>query len=168
MARTQEPKLDPAQPYRSAMRQLIGVRFAELWRAMPAAVAGDDGEGVHDVRVASRRLRAAMDVAVECFPAKWYRPLHELAKDVTGSLGEVRDRDVLLEFLAKEREGVAPGEHPGIDRLIERVTRERDEARKHMLAFLAGLEARHATAETVKRFGAGPAPRPADEHGAPA
>ena len=36
--------------------------------AVPVAIEGVDPEGVHDVRVASRRLRAAMDVAASAFP----------------------------------------------------------------------------------------------------
>jgi CHAD domain-containing protein len=147
-------ELDPGQSYRSAMRELIGARWGAVWRAVPVAVAGEDIEGVHDVRVASRRLRAAMDVAVGCFPDSWYRPLHAVAKDITGALGEVRDRDVLLEFLTRDREAAAPGERPGIDRLIRRVSGERDEARRRMLAFLHDLRARNVAGETVRRFGA--------------
>ena len=101
MAKIDDPTLDPHQSYESAMRELIARRWAAVWAAIPAAVAGEDIEGVHDVRVASRRLRAAMDVAVACFPAKWYAPLHRVAKEITGSLGEVRDCDVMIESLAK-------------------------------------------------------------------
>ena len=71
--------------------------------AIPIALAGTDIEGVHDVRVASRRLRAAMDIAAPAFPGKWYKPLHRTAKEITGALGEVRDRDVLLEALRADR-----------------------------------------------------------------
>ena len=153
MAKGQENDLDPGQSYRSAMKKLIGARWGAVWQAVPVAIAGEDIEGVHDVRVASRRLRAAMDVAVGCFAESWYRPLHEVAKEITGALGEVRDRDVLLDFLIKDRDAAPPGERPGIDRLIERVRRERDDARTTMLAFLGDLDARAVAVETAKRFG---------------
>src|SRR5215208_6230816 len=130
MAKERRGELDPNQSYRSAMKDLIGERWGAVWKAVPVAIAGEDIEGVHDVRVASRRLRAAMDVAVGCFPAVWYRPLHEAAKEITGALGEVRDRDVLLEHLTKQRDAAPPGERPGIERLIERVDRERKAARE--------------------------------------
>ena len=42
------------------MRDLIATRWAAVFDALPAAIAGVDPEGVHDVRVASRRLRAAI------------------------------------------------------------------------------------------------------------
>jgi CHAD domain-containing protein len=153
MAKIQEVELEPDQSYRSAMKKLIAARWGAVWEAVPAAIAGEDIEGVHDVRVASRRLRAAMDVATGCFPESWYGPLHAIAKEITGALGEVRDRDVLLDYLVKDRDGAPPGERPGIDRLIGRVRRERDAAREQMLAFLAGLEARDVAGETARRFG---------------
>ncbi len=148
-----EVALDPNQDYRSAMQALIAERWGAVWAAVPVAVAGEDPEGVHDVRVASRRLRAAMDVSTEAFPAVWYRPLHRTAKAITGALGEVRDRDVLIEALEAERATAPTVERPGIDRLIARVSRERDAARVEMVAFLAGLEARGVPAEAARRFG---------------
>lgn len=155
------PDFDPEQSYRAAMRELIATRWGELWRAVPVALAGEDIEGVHDVRVASRRLRAAMDVAVECFPASWYRPLHRAAKEVTGALGEVRDRDVLIEFFAAEHLKAPAEEWPGLDRLIARIERERAAARVEMKTFFANLAARGVPREAGRRFGPAAAP-PAD------
>lgn len=157
MAKLKEPRLRPEQSYRSAMQTLIADRFAALWRAAPVALAGDDPEGVHDVRVASRRLRAAMDVAGGAFPADWFAPLHQSAKDVTGALGGVRDRDVLLEYFAEAR-GAAGDDadaNAALDRLTARITREREAARGEMLAFFADLDARGVETEAAHRFGTG-------------
>ena len=30
-----------------------------------------------------------MDVAVGCFSDSWYRPLHQVAKEITGALGDI-------------------------------------------------------------------------------
>jgi CHAD domain-containing protein len=146
-------KLTPDQLFCSAMRDLIAVRFEALWKAIPAAVAGDDIEGVHDVRVASRRLRAAMDVAVDCFPSDWYRPLHRSAKDITGALGAVRDLDVQIEAFAYERLNSPPEEWPGIDRLLIRLEAQRETARSAMLEFLAEVDSANIAAEADRRFG---------------
>lgn len=137
-----------------SMASLIHHRWQDVWAAIPAAIEGTDTEGVHDVRVASRRLRAAMDVSVDAFPANWYRNLHKVAKQITSELGEVRDRDVQIEYLLAARETAEPGNQPGIDLLIERLQREREVAREHMLAFLANLEAKDIRGETERRFGA--------------
>ena len=146
--------------YQDAMRTLIGSRWEDVWKAVPRAAEGVDIEGVHDVRVASRRLRAAMDVAAPAFPASWYKPLHKLAKEITSELGEVRDRDVMLEYLTAEREAAPPNERPGIDRLIARIDRERIAARAEMEAFLQQLANRGMREETRRRF-------PVNETGGP-
>jgi len=153
MAKIDDPALDPNQSYESAMRDLIARRWAAVWTAVPAAVLGEDIEGVHDVRVASRRLRAAMDVAVACFPASWYAPLHRVAKEITGALGEVRDRDVMIDSLTKSRKKAPAEEHPGIDRLIGRLERERDAARAEMVRYLDALMTGDVPGEVEHRFG---------------
>ncbi|MDP9368170.1 MAG: CHAD domain-containing protein, partial [Chloroflexota bacterium] len=79
--------------------------------------------------------------------------LHAAAKEITGALGEVRDRDVLLETLAGERAAAPAAERPGIDRLIARIERERQAVRAEMLDFLAGLDARGLPQEAAARFG---------------
>jgi len=114
--------------FRQTMKALIGQRWDAVWKAVPIALEGTDIEGVHDVRVASRRLRAAMDIAAPAFPKSWYRPLHRAAKEITSALGEVRDRDVLLEALCGQRETAPLTERPGIERLIARVEDERTSA----------------------------------------
>ena len=140
------------ETYRTAMRSLIGVRWEEVWKAIPRAAEGTDIEGVHDVRVASRRLRAAMDVAAPAFPPSWYKPLHRLAKEITSELGEVRDRDVMIEYLTAAREAAPPNEHPGVDRLIDRIERERMIARLTMEQFLQDLSNRGMRDATRRRF----------------
>jgi CHAD domain-containing protein len=161
---TNENGTDASQvPYRDAMRELISERWDGVWKAVPVAMKGEDPEGVHDVRVASRRLRAAMDVAKDAFPNDWYRPLHKLAKQITRELGAVRDRDVLIEALQKDREAAPPEQWPGIDLVISRIDRERQEARAEMERFLADLETSGMIDETRRRFGR---PEPAPEPGA--
>ena len=156
MAKTDKKRAattDPADPpYREAILGLIGERWEAVWAAMPVAIEGTDPEGVHDVRVASRRLRAAMDVAGDAFPKPWFRRLHRAAKEITSALGEVRDRDVLLEHLMRERERARVAERPGLDLLIARIDAERSEARREMLAFLSALGARGIEAESRRRF----------------
>ncbi|MBA2277137.1 MAG: CHAD domain-containing protein [Chloroflexia bacterium] len=152
MAKTADRALDPDQDYRSAMRALIAPRWEAVWESVPVALAGEDPEGVHDVRVASRRVRAAMDVATECFPAAWFGPLHQTAKAITAALGDVRDRDVLIAALAAKRARAKVVERPGIDHLIARLEGERDEARRTMVGFLTSLDAQGVPEETRRRF----------------
>ena len=152
MARDKDPILQPDQDFGPAMLSLIGPRWERVWSDLDRLRHGDDPDAVHDIRVASRRLRAAMDVAAPCFPAEWYAPLHRTARDITSALGDVRDRDVILEALTAERKQSPPEDHPALDALIARVKAERTLARRAMREFLAVLESSRVQAETRKRF----------------
>jgi hypothetical protein len=147
----QQPELEPS--FRDTMKSLISERWAVVWDTIPAALEGSDIEGVHDVRVASRRLRAAMDVSAPAFPRRWYTPLHRAARDITSALGEVRDRDVLLEALRADWPTAPLAEHPGIDRLIDRIESERAAARIEMERFLQQLLNGPLRNEVERRFG---------------
>ena len=149
---THSPDASEDGNFRETMRALIAERWNAVLGAIPIALAGTDIEGVHDVRVASRRLRAAMDVAAPAFPGKWYKPLHRTAKEITGALGDVRDRDVLLEALHADRRAAPLAEHPGIDRLINRVERERVAARAQMERYLRELLDGPLPGELERRF----------------
>jgi len=140
--------------FQTAMGQLIGARWRELWKALPAVIKSEDPEAVHAVRVASRRLRAVMDASTDAFPQKWYRSLHKTAKSITSALGDVRDRDVLLESLRAERADAEtdPAEWLAIDHLIARFERERTDARKTMHDFLEDLLDRGVKKESRRRF----------------
>lgn len=166
MSARSEPAADGGE-FRAEMSKLIAERWGEVWRAAPVAIAGEDIEGVHDVRVATRRLRAAMDVAIPAFPTAWYRKLHAEAKQMTGKLGEVRDRDVLVESLNAELKEAPEVEHPGIHRLINRVEAERVVAREEMERYLRAVITGGIPEETVRRFGSAAGPPPdLDENGA--
>ncbi len=101
-------------PVAEAAPKIIGVRLAELRHYRERALARTDAEDLHDMRVATRRLRAALRLLGG--------PLAEAARGVKAlgdALGRVRDIDVLLGWLAEVRARAAPDELPGIDRLVE-------------------------------------------------
>ena len=151
--------LDQAATASADPCETLRVLIADLWdeveETLPMAIAGEDPEGVHQMRVASRRLRAAMDIAAPCFPNKWYRPLHKTAKQVTRSAGAVRDREVLLQFLKSERKKkLTPEMRSAIDYWAAELSVEREAAREEMLAFLTDFQERDIPAEARRRFAA--------------
>ena len=153
MARDKDPVLQADQDFTSAMTALIAPRWERVWTELDRLRHGDDADAIHDIRVASRRLRAAMDVAVPCFPADWYAPLHRTAREITSALGGVRDRDVILDALGADRDNAPDEDHAALDALIARVEHERTLARRAMREFLAVLESSGARATSRTRFG---------------
>jgi len=62
-------------------------------------------EIVHDLRVASRRVREALDYFQNSIPQDWYTRLSRLAKRITRNLGSLREVDVnlaMIQDLSKE------------------------------------------------------------------
>ena len=81
----------------------------------------DDIENVHKMRVASRRLRAAMDAYESCCKPKPFKRVYREVKDLAGILGAVRDTDVMIKHLQQWAEGMPEAEHDGVDWLAERL-----------------------------------------------
>jgi len=106
---------------------VVEVRAAEVFEHSREVLDLEDIEQVHDMRVATRRLRAALEVFESCFPAKRWRRALRRVKVLADALGERRDRDVAIEFLT----GFA-GEAPEGDRdsLAALIAELRDEQRR--------------------------------------
>jgi CHAD domain-containing protein len=66
--------------------------------------SGEDIEHIHRMRVASRRLRAALPLFKSCFPTRKFRMWMQELQKVTRALGDARDTDVQIAFLEKLKE----------------------------------------------------------------
>ncbi|MEX2195239.1 MAG: CHAD domain-containing protein [Thermoleophilaceae bacterium] len=87
-------------PFREAAVRAVEVRADELFSFAGGVLDTTDIERVHDMRVATRRLRAAMEVFAPCFPRKRHRKALRDVKALADALGARRDPDVHLEALA--------------------------------------------------------------------
>jgi CHAD domain-containing protein len=111
----------PDRPNRSpagdlALRYLFEHR-SRLHDADRRMRAGDP-EGVHDVRVATRRLRSALATYRKLFQPGSVDDLREELKWVGGQLGQARDAEVLRERLLTEAADAAPA-HDGAVAIID-------------------------------------------------
>ena len=75
--------------------------FAVMLAHEPGVRLGEDPEDLHDMRVATRRLRATLKLYSDALPKRAERYERDL-RYVASALGEVRDLDVHLERLAEE------------------------------------------------------------------
>jgi CHAD domain-containing protein len=111
---------------------VLRTRLEEMGQLRAAALNWTDVEGVHDMRVASRRLRSALKDFAPYLREKKLRRARDYLKAVADALGEVRDQDVAilaLEELKKE----APDElAPGIELLTAERDAQREEARTRL------------------------------------
>jgi putative phosphoesterase len=74
-------------------------RLKALESQFQGVLVNEDMEFVHRLRVASRRVRAALPIFRECIPSKSYRRWLEEIKKVTEFSGAARDLDVQISFL---------------------------------------------------------------------
>ena len=146
-------RVSPDQPFYSAGGVIIRARFENMWKHRDGTLTGDE-EALHDMRVGSRRLRAALDVFDRAFPGDGYRRLRRLTALLTDELGAVRDHDVMLLELRKYRKGVPASERPGIDELVSVIADEREVARRGLGRFFDELEADDYAGRMRRMFGA--------------
>ena len=118
--------------------------------------AAEDIEYIHRMRVASRRLRAALPLFCSCFPDKNYTRWSEEIREITRALGEARDMDVQIAYLTKyhkrvekdwkagkpERPGDAPT-IPAVRYLVSDLRKQRGHLQKKVHSALDTLEKSH-------------------------
>jgi CHAD domain-containing protein len=119
MAKPREIDLDPEGPFDVAARRAVTVRADELFEHATNVLDTSDIERVHDMRVATRRLRAALEVFADAFDKAELKPVLRDVKRLADALGERRDPDVHIEEFAKLRARFKQADRPGIDILLE-------------------------------------------------
>ncbi len=122
------PDLSADVPYAEAAARAVSVRGAELAEQAQGVLDTGDIERVHDMRVATRRLRAALEIFEPCFPAKSYARTLAEVKRLADALGERRDRDVAIAALHGFNDQMAAPDRRGVTSLIERYRSEQQEA----------------------------------------
>lgn len=136
-----------ADPHRTEAE--FGRHVARLLRRLARQIeeceagtrAGDDADALHDMRVASRRLRAALRVFHDVLPHRRLGRLEKRARRLTRALGLPREWDVLRDTLARLR-----GEHAGdvekmaVEHALEWIDQHRSLARRRMLRGLDRID----------------------------
>jgi CHAD domain-containing protein len=116
-----------------AARKVMRSQFARLQAGAEAARKESGVDAVHDMRVASRRLRAAWHVFDDAFRSGKTKKLRRRVEALADRLGAVRDLDVLLAGLEEYRGKLDPDQQPGLDPLAQMWQQEREEARALMI-----------------------------------
>src|SRR6187200_3654512 len=127
------PGLSAELTYGEAAGAIVAVRAEEVFEQADGVLDTGDIERVHDMRVATRRLRAMLEIFEPCFPAASLKPVLDEVKALADALGERRDPDVQLAALAAFEAGVLKADAPGVEAVAER-ERERQAAGNVVLA----------------------------------
>ena len=116
------------------MGLVLRVRFEEVCAFREAATDWSDIEGVHDMRVAARRLRSALRDFLPFIKKRPLKRVREELKIIADALGAVRDQDVAIVALKDLKEEAEQKEiKQGIENLIEEYSVVRNKAQARLI-----------------------------------
>lgn len=118
---------------------LLLQHVAEMKRQSLAA-KNMEVEGVHQMRVASRRERSGLPIFSSCFKKSQYDQWRRDIKGLTRALGEARDADVQIEYLSGLLEGSDELLGNGISLLLEMKQAQRIEQQVNVVAALDEMD----------------------------
>ena len=126
------PGVDASTPLAKAAPALLLAKAEPLFALEGAASSGADMDAVHDMRVASRRLRETMRLLEPLYPQRGFRAWYRRVRKITGALGPVRDADVFIAEFARLSGDLGEGGRRAVAFLVGR----RMGTREHELVLL--------------------------------
>jgi CHAD domain-containing protein len=136
VAKAAEIHVDPFEPYALAAARVVRTRANELFDHAEGVLDTSDIERVHDMRVASRRLRAVLEIFEPCFPQGDFKTALRDVKALADALGERRDPDVHIEDMEGFEAQVQATLRPGIDALVDRLRAQQARGNETLAAAL--------------------------------
>jgi CHAD domain-containing protein len=130
------PDLTATTPLADAARRVLTVRLEVVRDHLPLALRepDKDPEYVHQLRVGTRRARAALDIFAACLPARVARTARKRLRQIRRAAGEARDWDVFLAGLEVWASGKPDKHRPGLDFLTGYALAQRQAAQAHLEA----------------------------------
>jgi CHAD domain-containing protein len=125
--------LDCEAGVRASAALILGARLEEMCQLRAAALDWADIEGVHDMRVASRRLRSALKDFMPYLRKNKLRRAQADLKRVADALGAVRDEDVAIMALEELKQESPPEVATGILQIMARRSQQREQARSALV-----------------------------------
>lgn len=131
-----KPGISADDPMSETGRKVLYFHFERMLLHEPGSRLGEDIEAVHDMRVATRRMRSALRVFAPFFHPRAIRPFQRALRDTARALGAVRDMDVFIDRLLRYRAGLSAGADDSLSPLLDYCAAEREAARAHLIDHL--------------------------------
>jgi CHAD domain-containing protein len=128
--------LEPGMSLRAAARAVLAFQFDLVLAHEAGTLRGDDPEGLHEMRVATSRLRAALRDFSQAFDQEALKPLVQDVRWLAKILGRVRDIDVFLEWLKNYERTIPIAERRFVRKVIENLRTARVRERAVLIAGL--------------------------------
>lgn len=128
------PSADPSWTVAELVRSAVATSSERLIAHDAAVRLGDDPEGVHQARVAVRRLRSDLRSLRSMLDPDWRDELRGELGWLGGELGMVRDLDVLDERLREHAAALLDDDERSVGVLLDRLGVRREAARAELLS----------------------------------
>ena len=127
------PGLAADTRFGDAAAAAVETRAREVFAHAAGVLDPGEIERVHDMRVATRRLRAVLEVFAPCFPRKRHRELLGEVKRLADALGERRDPDVAIDRLRELEQAL---HRAGIESLVGELRTDQSAGNERLAAAL--------------------------------
>jgi CHAD domain-containing protein len=131
-----QPGLKADDSIAEAARKVLGFHFQRMVYHEPGTRLGEDVEALHDMRVATRRMRAAFRLFGDYLNMEELTPIAKGLRRTGRILGAVRDLDVFWVKTRRYLEALPPGQPVDLDPLQAAWEAQRARGREEMLAYL--------------------------------
>ncbi len=116
-------------------------RLQDVVKEIDGVRKSEDIECIHDMRVATRRMRSALALFERCFPGRSSKKWNKEMRRVTRALGIARDADVQMDSLQEFLDSLAESRYrAGVRRLLLRLQQRRDGAQDKIIKAMDRLE----------------------------
>jgi CHAD domain-containing protein len=132
------PGILPGDEMSEAGRKVLYFHFVRMLKHEPGTRAGGDIEELHDMRVATRRMRSAFRVFGPYYKSRAIRDYVAGLKRTGRVLGAVRDLDVFMERALSYLGSLPPERSSDLDPLLKVWEKQREQARGKMIDYLDG------------------------------
>lgn len=119
-----------------AGRKVLGFHFRRMIAHETGARLGEDIEALHDMRVATRRMRVALELFIPFFKKKAVKPYTNGLRSTTRVLGRVRDLDVFLGKLKDYIANLPESERLGFEVFLSQWDGKHNKAQSKMIRYL--------------------------------
>jgi CHAD domain-containing protein len=157
LAREPQPELPLPSSSLEQLRPYLREQYARMLAHDPGVRVGNDPEDLHQLRVATRRLRSVLKTAEPILDRAWVGEMRNELKWLGGELGPSRDLDVLIPYLREEAASLDPADRKALGPLFKKLEDSRGVARKGVLKALRS-ERYLALLASIEAAAAGPPP----------
>ncbi|HSE58589.1 MAG TPA: CYTH and CHAD domain-containing protein [Nitrospiraceae bacterium] len=130
------PPVPQDAPIIDHLRALLSAQVISWLRHDPLVRIGKSVEAVHQMRVATRRLRALLRAARPLLVPEWSEQVRSELSWLAGVLGPARDLDVLIGYFQQELATLEKREAPPVRRLIRKLRRDREAVQEDLVSTL--------------------------------